>query len=70
MGIHLSTVKDIFKIAEPIAKPFLPGGVGSVLDQVEHTINNDGGSADIEHLAQAILQINERLKAVEAKLGI
>ncbi len=47
--------KDIFAMVEPLAKPFVPGGVGSVLDKVNAGLNSasQGGTSDaIKHLAE------------------
>jgi hypothetical protein len=32
--------KDILKIATPIAKPFVPGAAGTILDQVNGILND------------------------------
>lgn len=75
--------KDILAIGSAVAKPFVPGGVGSVLDAVNKTLHTEGNpasgkiadslkqlAADNDEQTAAILTLHERLKAVEAKLGL
>jgi len=70
--------KDIFKIGSGVAKVFVPGGVGKVLDVVNQGLDNDDASianadalkalaADNDEQTQAILALHERLKILEAK---
>lgn len=69
--------KEIFGMVEPLAKPFIPGGVGTILDQVNQVLKPGNASPDatkaIQELAarvdsyndqqdQAILALHERLK--------
>lgn len=72
--------KDILAIGSEVAKPFVPGGVGKVLDAVNGHLNKGGASpasaeslkqiaADNDEQTQAILALHERVKALEAKLG-
>lgn len=76
----MSKLKDIFSIGSAIAKPFVPGVAGSVLDAVtqgmaSHADPPSGASAEaIKKLAAdndeqtaAILALNERLKILENK---
>lgn len=67
----------IFKTASGMAKPFVPGAAGSVLDIVNKSIANphdehniEGLQALAEHveeMGQAILILNDRLEALENK---
>jgi hypothetical protein len=77
----LDKFKQIFAAAEPLAKPFVPGGVGNVLDVVNGALNKGApspASADaIKQLAvdndqqtQAILALHARLKAAEDTIVI
>ena len=70
--------REIFAIAAPIAKPFVPGAAGSVLDAINKGLNNGGASnasaealrklaADNDEQTQAIIALHERVKALEAK---
>jgi hypothetical protein len=76
MSNPFNKFKEIFAVAEPIAKVFVPGAAGSILDQVAGGLNGSSpASADaIKQLAAdndsqtaAIMAIHERLKVVEAK---
>lgn len=72
-----SKFKDIFKIGSGVAKVFVPGGVGKVLDVVNAGLNDDNDPANTESLkalaadndeqTQAILALHERVKALEAR---
>ena len=77
----LDKLKEILAVAGPLAKPFLPGAAGSILDVVTkgleaHGDPASGASTDaIKQLAavndtqtQAILILNDRIAALEAKL--
>ena len=77
----LDKLKEILAVAGPMATPFLPGPAGSILDVVSkglasHGDPASGASADaIKQLAavndtqtQAILILNDRIAALEAKL--
>jgi len=74
--------KEIFSIASTVAKPFVPGGAGSVLDAVNSGLNKGGASnasaTAIKELATrvdeyngqqdaAIIALHERVKALESK---
>lgn len=71
--------KDILAIGSAVAKPFVPGGVGKVLDEVNDTLGSRRVSpasadaikqlaADNDEQTQAILALHERVKALEARL--
>lgn len=77
MSSPFDKFKEILAIATPIAKPFIPGGAGTVLDQVNQVLKPGNASPDatkaIQALAsrvdayndqqdQAILSLHERLK--------
>lgn len=72
--------KEIIAAAAPIAKPFVPGAAGSVLDIVtktiaEHQSPPSGASAEafaklsaiVDEQTAAILALHERVKVLEAK---
>lgn len=70
-------LKEIFKIGSGVAKIFVPGSVGSVLDVVNKSLSDkdDPANADaikalaghIEELTQAVLVLHERVKKLESK---
>jgi len=74
----MSKFKDIFKVASGIAKPFVPGIGGSILDVVNSSIenhNDPGNSEGLKALAendheqdQAILAIHARQNDLDARL--
>jgi hypothetical protein len=69
--------KEILAIGSAVAKPFVPGGVGSVLDAVNKGINDKKDPLNVEVLRKlaadndeqtaAILALHERVKKLEAK---
>lgn len=74
----LGKFKEILAIGSAVAKPFVPGQVGSVLDAVNGHLNQGGASAAsseaIKQIAAhndeqdtVILALHERLKILEAK---
>lgn len=77
----LDKFKEIFGIASTIAKPFVPGAAGSILDVVGNSLHGSESEKDVpgvvdslKHLAedndaqtQAILALNARLKVLEEK---
>lgn len=70
--------KEIFKVGSAVSRPFVPGGVGSILDAVNKGLadKDDPANAqaitdlarDNDEQTQAILALHERVKALEAKL--
>jgi hypothetical protein len=76
-----SKFKEILAIGSAVAKPFVPGQVGSVLDAVNGHLHKGGIAgplpdalkkiaADNDEQTEAILALHARLKAVETKLGL
>jgi hypothetical protein len=74
-----SKFKEILAIGSAVAKPFVPGQVGSVLDAVNGHLNKGGINgplpdalknlaADNDEQTQAILALHERVKVLEAKM--
>jgi hypothetical protein len=70
--------KEILSIGSAVAKPFVPGSVGKVLDAVNGQLEKGGASAassdaikqlaaDNDEQTAAILALHERVKALEAK---
>lgn len=72
--------KDIFKVGSAIAKPFVPGAAGSILDAVTKGLESTGNTAsstsadaikqlaaDNDEQTQAILALHERIKILESK---
>jgi hypothetical protein len=72
--------KEIFGIGSAIAKPFVPGAAGSILDAVTKGLDSTGNpasgktadaikqlAADNDEQTQAILALHERIKILEAK---
>ena len=77
MSDKFKKFKDIFGVASKIAKPFVPGGAGSILEKVNEGLNGGNSSNSsvtaIKELAtrvdeyndqqdQAIIALHERLK--------
>lgn len=73
----MNKFEKILKIGSTVARPFIPGGVGTILDVVTANIedksdltNNEGlktVAGNVDDLAQAILALHERVKVLEAK---
>ncbi len=78
MSGKLDKLKQIAKIGIPIAGSIFSGGkAGTILDIVNHTINNpsEPNETALKHLAEvddALTQVasdhEERIRAIEAKL--
>ncbi len=71
--------KDILAIGSAVAKPFIPGGVGKVLDVVNSSLSKGGVSgplpesikqlaADNDEQTQAILALHQRNEDQEQRL--
>ncbi len=60
--------KDIFNMVEPLAKPFVPGVAGSILDKVNAGLNNGGVNGplpdSIKHIADETDQTQQALLAL------
>jgi hypothetical protein len=79
MSNKKSKFREILKIGSAVAKPFVPGSVGSILDAVNgHLDPKTGKGTDVEKALQtlaedndaqseAILALHERVKKLEAK---
>jgi hypothetical protein len=74
---NLDKLKQIITFGSAVAKPFVPGTVGSILDAVNKGIadkSDPQNEAVLKTLGEvndqqteAILRMHERLKALEAK---
>jgi len=75
----LSKFKDILGIATAVAKPFVPGAAGSVLEAVNGHLNKGGLSGELpeaikrlgednDEQTQAILALHERNEDQERRL--
>lgn len=73
----LGKFKDIFKVGSGVAKIFVPGSVGSILDAVNKGIDDTDDPANAEAIkalaadndeqTAAILALHERVKKLEKK---
>lgn len=77
----MSKFKDILAIGSAVAKPFVPGVAGSVLDAVNNHLSKGGASdasaaaakaiaADNDEQTRAILALHERVKVLEKREGL
>jgi hypothetical protein len=57
-------IKQILKIATPIAGAFIPGAAGSILDAVTKSINDDGDPQNVEGLKALAKRVDELEAAV------
>lgn len=77
----MSKFKDIFKIGAAVAKPFVPGAAGSVLDAVTKGLDTQGNpasgktvevikqiAADNDEQTRAILALHERNEDQERRI--
>ena len=77
MGIKLKDIFKIVKVGTAISKPFVPGAVGSVLDEVTKSIEDKGDPqnegalktmAEVnDQQTEAILALHERVRKLEQK---
>lgn len=79
-----SKFKEIFSVVAPIAKPFVPGAAGTVLDAVTKGMAANPQSppspasadaikqlaADNDEQTQAILVLHDRIKVLEKRAGL
>jgi hypothetical protein len=73
----LTDILKVVKVGLPVAKVFVPGGVGQVLDVVNKSIADDSDPANEEALrtlakvndeqTEAILALHARVKKLEGK---
>lgn len=73
----MSKLGDIFKIGAGVAKPFIPGVGGSILDAVTKSLNDKDDPENREalitlahrcdELEAAVLVLHERVKKLEKK---
>jgi hypothetical protein len=78
MGVKKRDIFKIVKIGTGIAKVFVPGGVGKILDVVNDNIEDESDPANTESLkalaevndeqTEAIFALHTRLKTLEDKL--
>lgn len=62
--------KSAFKIGSTVAKPFAPGGIGTLLDLVNAGLEDKDdpeNQAAIMAVATAVAQLDERLQELEGK---
>ena len=66
-------VKSVLKLGTPLAKPILPGGIGSILDIVNEGLEDSDDPQNeqaIAALAVALDALLNRVERLEQKTGI